>query len=52
MKFNKHMLDFAYFYKIIFYFLRKFKNFHLFNKELYARWYNFYMFEALSLLVF
>ena len=34
------------------YFLKNFKKFHLFIKELYALLYHWYMFEALSLLVY
>ena len=32
--------------------LKKFENIHLFIEELYARPYHWYMFEALSLLVY
>ena len=34
------------------YFLKNFKKFHLFIEEVYARLYQWYMFEALSLLVY
>ena len=35
--------------RILGYFLKKFKKFHLFIEELYARLYHWYMLEALSL---
>ena len=38
--------------RILGYFLKSFKKFHLFIEELYARLYHWYMFEALSLLVY
>ena len=39
-------------YKLMGYFLKNFKKFHLFIEELYTRLYHWYMFEALSLLVY
>ena len=51
------MSDFRNFHSIIIQeygdtFLKKFQKFRLFIEELYARIYNWYMFEALSLLVY
>ena len=54
--FTKACLIFATFteslYKNVGYFLKIFKRFHMFIKELYACLYHCYMFKALSLLVY
>ena len=41
-----------YYIRILGYFLKILKKFHLFIEELYACLYNWYMFEALNLLVY
>ena len=53
---TKSLSDFHNFHRIIIrilgYFLKNFKKFHMFIEELYARLYHWYMFTALGLLVY